>query len=49
LITHKKYYTVNKISHNMIPQPTTSIFILYIPVIIKNLHSIVTDTNDINL
>jgi len=28
LITHKKYYPVNEISHNMIVQPTTSNFIL---------------------
>jgi len=34
----------------MILQPTTSIFFkVNIPVIIKHLHSIVTDTNDINL
>ena len=51
LITHKKYYPVNKTSHNMIQQPTTSFFYfkVNILVIIKHLHSTVTDTNDINL
>jgi len=48
---HKKYYPVNKTSHNMILRPTPSFFYfeVNIPVIIKHLHSIVTDTKDINL
>ena len=41
MITHKKYYPVNKTCHNMILQPTLSFFYfkVNIPVIIKHLHS----------